>query len=150
MNNNASSDNTFPLFLLLNKNINDNEIKSFLSNSNYAKKEIKEYIYLSSAIDGWSLCFRNNILEAIYLYNSVKPYSQYTKELPYKLNFSLVNTDIVQYFGDSKSKGGGNYPIWISYDHLGIEVHFLNMVWADNKNPITFFCLFDKDSKSNK
>ncbi len=143
----------YPLFQLFNKRIESEEIKKFLAeecNNKYERKEIKEYIYISAPSMGWSTCFRNGILEAIYLYNSVKPYEQYKKKLPYKLNFDLVNSDVVQYFGDTKSKGGGNYPIWLSYDHLGIEINFLGMDWNDRKNPITFFCIYDKKSKEGK
>jgi hypothetical protein len=43
----------------------------------------------------------------------------------------MNNQDIVRRFGDTKEKGGGSVPVWLSYEHLGIGFTFLNKNWED-------------------
>ena len=45
-------------------------------------------------------------------------------------------------FGDTKEKGGGSIPVWISYEHLGISFNFLSKNWSDDQNPITDITVF--------
>jgi len=143
------------LYDLIDKNINDKIIQDFVSETEKSEtdniiqtKEIKEFKYINSIQRGWSLCFKNNILESIYLYTKLKPPNQeYKGKLPYGINFSLFNEDIIGFFGDSKQKGGGTDAIWIAYDHIGLEINFYNKEWNDQKNPITFIVLFNKNYK---
>jgi hypothetical protein len=48
----------------------------------------------------------------------------------------------VRRFGDSKEKGGGTIPIWIRYEHLGVEFQFQSKDWNDTANPIEHIKLF--------
>ena len=50
-------------------------------------------------------------------------------------------------FGDTKDKGGGSLPIWIRYDHLGLEFSFEFKDWSDPQNPINHIKIF-KPTKS--
>jgi hypothetical protein len=50
----------------------------------------------------------------------------------------------VRCFGDTKDKGGGSEPIWLKYEHLGIQVTFVNKDWADAENPISIIKFFKK------
>jgi hypothetical protein len=59
----------------------------------------------------------------------------------------MVNKNIVEIFGDTINKKGGNTPVWLSYENLGIEFNFLNSSWSDTANPIIFICIF-KPSKN--
>ena len=70
--------------------------------------------------------------------------SKYPHYLPFCLNFEMVNSQIVKKFGDTKHKGGGNLPIWIRYEHLGLEFGFLNKDWNDNNNPIVYIKVFKR------
>ena len=54
----------------------------------------------------------------------------------------MKNQDIVRRFGDSKDKGGGSIPVYISYEHLGVSFNFLSKDWSDQQNPITDLTLF--------
>ena len=47
-------------------------------------------------------------------------------------------------FGDTKHKGGGSLPIWVRYDHIGIEFGFQGNNWADTANPIVCIKVFPK------
>jgi len=57
----------------------------------------------------------------------------------------MVNKNIVELFGDTPIKKGGNLPVWLCYEHLGIEFNFLNNSWNDTENPLIFICLFTAD-----
>ena len=47
-------------------------------------------------------------------------------------------------FGDSKDKGGGSLPIWIKYEHFGLEFGFQSKDWADSQNPIVYVKVFKR------
>lgn len=49
-------------------------------------------------------------------------------------------------FGDTKHKGGGSLPIWVRYDHIGIEFTFLSKDWTDAANPIVHIKVFPKSA----
>jgi len=53
----------------------------------------------------------------------------------------MVNKKVVEIFGDTPKKKGGNVPIWLCYENLGIEFNFLNNSWNDTENPIIFICI---------
>ena len=137
---------------LIDLDIQDENIQKFLKNIpfDYKVKEIKDYIYLNYFEYGLSLCFKNNLLESIILYNqSIHGYKQFNQQLPYNLSWNFKNLDIVSKFGDSKIKGGGKGSnIWIAYEEHGIEFNFLNKLWDDIENPIIFITLF-KPKKNN-
>ena len=85
------------------------------------------------------------LIEYVTLYNEqVEAYSKYPYMLPYKLTWDKFNTDVVKRLGDTKNKGGGSIPIWITYEHLGIGFTFQNNDWADCQNPMTMITLFAK------
>lgn len=54
----------------------------------------------------------------------------------------MKNQDIVKKFGDTKDKGGGTVPIWIRYEHIGVEFQFVGTNWSDIQNPIEHIKLF--------
>jgi hypothetical protein len=135
-------------YSLLDKDINsfDDIFKSL--DSDYKVKEIKNYTYVSFNKEGISFCFKDRVLECIYLYNEgIQGFNFYKSELPYGLNFKFLNRDIISYLGDSKTKGSAS-GIWISYPHLGLELTFLNKVWEDSENPIIFISLFKPEVKA--
>ena len=73
-----------------------------------------------------------DLIEYVTLYNEqVEAYSKYPYTLPFKLTWEKYNTDVVKRLGDTKNKGGGSIPIWITYEHLGIGFTFQNNDWAD-------------------
>ena len=43
----------------------------------------------------------------------------------------MKNQDVVKKFGDTKDKGGGTLPIWVRYEHIGIEFQFVGKDWND-------------------
>jgi len=62
----------------------------------------------------------------------------------------LVNEEVVKRFGDTKDKGGGSIPIWVKYEHLGIEVQFRGKDWNDAANPIEHIKLFKKTKEQTE
>jgi len=117
-----------------------------LNNNNYTDyilKEFKDIKYFSNFDKGISLCFKNDILDSIFLYNeNINKFHKYKNKLPYSLNFDMKNVDIIQFLGDTPKKGGGNYPIFLNYPNLGIEINFIEKDWNDLNNPISFIILF--------
>jgi hypothetical protein len=66
-------------------------------------------------------------------------------KLPFNLSFEKhKNMEVVRIFGDTKHKGGGSLPIWLRYDHIGMEFGFLFKDWADTANPIAYIKVFTK------
>lgn len=57
---------------------------------------------------------------------------------------NMKNQEVVKRFGDTKDKGGGTIPIWVRYEHLGIEIGFKNRDWNDTANPIDHIKIFPK------
>ncbi len=55
--------------------------------------------------------------------------------------------DVVRIFGDTKHKGGGSLPIWLRYDHIGMDFGFLFKDWADAANPIAYIKIFAKSDE---
>ena len=99
-------------------NIND-----LINNDNYSDYKLKEFKnikYFSNLNKGISLCFKNDILDSIFLYNeNIDKFHKYKNKLPYSINFNMKNVDIIQLLGDTPKKGGGNYPIFLNYPNLG-------------------------------
>jgi hypothetical protein len=85
-------------------------------------------------------------LEYLDVFSSLSDnFSPYPYQLPFGISFEHTkNQDIVRKFGDTKHKGGGSLPIWIRYEHIGIEFGFQGKVWADAANPIVYIKVFQK------
>jgi hypothetical protein len=132
---------------LLDLKIEDENIQKIINIFPDLKKKIMgKYTYLNLIYQGVSLCFYENILQQIYFYNEgIQNFKQFKGVLPLNINFQMKNKNIVEYLGDTKKKGGGSCPIWLSYDHLGFEVTFMGNSWADLENPITHLCIFTKE-----
>ena len=62
----------------------------------------------------------------------------------------LNNEAVVKKFGDTKDKGGGTIPIWVRYEHLGVEVQFKEKDWSDAANPIDHIKLFKKTKEQSE
>jgi hypothetical protein len=136
---------------IIGRDINNSIIKELIESYVYERKEIKEYKYLKFKENGFCLCFKNDLLECVFLYNQgVENYNKFSFNLPYKLVWSYTNKTIVEIFGDTKVKQGGNVPLWLSYPHLGIEFTFLGKSWSDINNPIIFITLFNKEIDNSK
>lgn len=120
-------------------------IKSISQIKSFTDKD-KNIVYISCYNEGISLCFENNILNAIFYYNEgVQHFKQYKGKVLYDINISkMKNVDIVEYLGDTPKKGGGKYPIHLSYPLLGIDISFLSSNWNDTNNPITYITLYQK------
>jgi hypothetical protein len=73
------------------------------------------------------------------LFTGLYPYS-----LPFFINFEMRNREIVMKFGDTKHKGGGSLPIWIRYEHIGLEFGFQGKDWNDAENPIVYIKVFKR------
>lgn len=85
----------------------------------------------------------SDIIDFITLYNeSVETFSRCPFKIPFGLTFDHKNQDVVRRFGDSKEKGGGSIPIWVNYEHLGLQFSFQNKDWSDAQNPITHIMIF--------
>ena len=136
-------------FEYFGKNISTNFFQPLLSESQIKQINQKSitYTYVSNYSKGYSLCFENNILNSIFYYNEgIQHFKEYKGVLPYNISLSkMKNVDIVKYLGDTPKKGGGKYPIYLNYSHLGIEITFLNSNWNDTDNPIIFISIFEKD-----
>jgi len=84
-------------------------------------------------------------VEFVVLFNEqADRYKAFPYKLPYKLTFKFKSEDIVKRFGDTKDKGGGSVPIWVKYEHLGVEVQFQGKDWNDAANPIDHLKLFKR------
>ena len=112
--------------------------------SDYKLKQFKDIKYFSNFNKGISLCFKNDILDSIFLYNeNIDKFHRYNNKLPYLINFDMKNVDIIQLLGDTPKKGGGNCPIFLNYPNLGIEINFIGKDWNDLNNIISFIILFN-------
>jgi hypothetical protein len=131
-------------FDLLGKNITDTTIQTIIKDHpNYKVKEIKNFEYVNFNENGMCLCFQEKVLQYVYLYNdNIEGYKQYKGKIPYNVSWDLRNKQIVEKFGDTKSKGGGSVPIWLAYKRLGVEFTFLGKIWEDLENPIIHICIF--------
>lgn len=139
---------------LIGKNYDDDEILQILNLCpNYKEKEINNinnmrYFYVTFVDYGFSFCFRNKVLDCIFLYREgYQGFKQFKGEIPYKISWDYKNKNIVEYLGDTKIKQGGNVQVWLSYPHLGIEFTFLGKSWSDLENPIVMINIFKKENK---
>lgn len=65
------------------------------------------------------------MIDFVVIFNEIKDkYNGYPYKLPFKLNIGHKNQDVVKKFGDTKDKGGGTIPIWVRYEHKGLEFQF--------------------------
>lgn len=137
----------YDLYKLLGKSILGEEFQHILTTfPAHLRKEIKNYTYVNYMQDGISFCFLNNSLDSYILYNeNIHGYKQFKGKLPYNLKWTYVNKNIVEFFGDTKSKGGGTIPIWLAYDKLGLMITFLGKLWNDTENPITHMQIYKKN-----
>ena len=142
-------------FSLLSLNIESpvfNEIKSNQETKikKYTNKNSSIQTYISNYTLGISLSFEDNILNAIFFYNdNIEKFSKYKGMLPYNLDIEkMKNVNIVEYLGDTPNKGGGKYPIFLSYKYLGIEITFLGCNWNDLENPIVYISLYKKEENN--
>mmetsp|Transcript_53853 Transcript_53853/g.99537 ORF Transcript_53853/g.99537 Transcript_53853/m.99537 type:complete len:253 (+) Transcript_53853:108-866(+) len=116
--------------------------------TNVDSKTFKECRYLNAKTLGLSVRLQpaeNGIVDVIFLYNQgVQGFEQYKAgPLPEELTWSDVGRDVVQRFGEPSDKfGGGRLAVGISYDTLGLDVHFVNNTWEDAENPISFIGVF--------
>jgi len=137
-------------FSLIGKNITDPDIQYILnSNKSFKTKEISNHLYINFLEEGISLNFLDKRLTTIFFFNEgVHGYKQFKGMLPYKITWEMKNKAIVEKLGDTKIKGGGNVPVWLAFNNLGIEFSFLGKLWADTENVMTHISLFQKE-KSN-
>ena len=85
----------------------------------------------------------SHTVDFVVLFNEqADRYKAFPYKLPYKLTFKLRSEDVVKRFGDTKDKGGGSVPIWVKYEHLGVEVQFRGKDWNDAANPIDHIKFF--------
>ena len=136
-----------------NEYFNKLNINDLINNNNYSDYKLKEFKnikYFSNLNKGISLCFKNDILDSIFLYNeNIDKFYKYKNKLPYSINFDMKNVDIIQLLGDTPKKGGGNYPIFLNYPNLRIEINFIGKDWSDLNNTISFIILFN-DNKNEE
>ena len=84
-------------------------------------------------------------IDFVVLYNfKADRFAAYPYQLPYSLNLGMVNSEVVKIFGDTKDKGGGSLPIWVRYEHLGIEFTFESNIWDKTDNAINHIKLFKR------
>lgn len=96
---------------------------------------IKDTTYLSSL--GLSLALSDNILK----YISIFP--DYTGQLPFGLDFSEKNSQIIRRLGEPDKKTSSRaLGIEITYLRLGLSIEFVNFDWEDLENPIKSLILF--------
>ena len=136
-----------------NEYFNKLNINDLINNNNYSDYKLKEFKnikYFSNLNKGISMCFKNDILDSIFLYNeNIDKFHKYKNKLPYSINFDMKNVDIIQLLGDTPKKGGGKYPIFLNYPNLGIEINFIGKDWSDLNNTISFIILFN-DNKNDE
>eukprot|EP01135_Chromosphaera_perkinsii_P004601 Nk52_evm1s291 gene=Nk52_evmTU1s291 len=112
-------------------------------------KEVRGAYFENYKCLGLSLCFEENRLDAIHMYNEgFDEYEQYKGALPYHLDWQDVNANVVRKFGEPSDKGGGRIPVWISYDNKGLQVDFKSIDWNDVNNPMTCITIFDPKSQN--
>lgn len=139
------------LYNLLSKACEDELILNFKKNyPKFTEKQIKNHFFIKFEEIGISLNFTDGLLTHIYLNNSqIQGFQKYKGTLPYNLKFDdFKNKNIVEYFGDTPNKGGGNCPIWLEYKRVGLEFNLRGMFWNDLDNPINTICLFKHEENN--
>ena len=101
---------------------------------------------------GLSLSFSNGIFSSVFLYGQFdKKFKAFTGKLPYFLDFSMNNADVVSFLGEpNKKMGGRTVPISITYERQGIEFTFVSPIWDITDNKLNFICLFPKNVNKNE
>lgn len=133
---------------LLGEKWESKKLQEFLEKQKIKDPLIKEYSdvkYYEYKKHGFSICILKNSgkIDSIFCYNKgCYGFDKYSGPLPYNLSFDLFNSDIVSKFGEPDKKGGENMPVWISYESKGLQIDFINKIFEDNKNPISFFTFF--------
>lgn len=137
---------------MLGKSFDDAQVAQFLSSldkNHEQHKECKSFpdksSYLSYKPLGLQfLILKNQIIDAIFLYNKSNVFKPYAQVVPHQILLSMSNVDVVKKFGEPSKKGGGGRTgnIWISYEKLGIQFDFQGSDWNDLKNPIQMITLF--------
>ena len=100
-------------------------------------KTFSDCSYISCKALGLSmrLCppSQDGVVDVVFLYNDgVAGFNAYqSSALPSGINWSHKSRDVVMLLGEPSDKTGGNrMPVQISYEVLGIEIHFKhNSCW---------------------
>jgi hypothetical protein len=149
------------LLLLLGRDITDHAVDAFIGDSRTRIVRFEYYGYIEFKANGISLIFNERIahndsrekslyLAAIHFYrNNLAGYKQYSGAFPLGIHFYDSEVEIIEKFGSSPKKGGGEFssvlkkpiPIWLQYELDNYVFHFeldskglLEMVTMSLKN----------------
>lgn len=108
--------------------------------------------YISAQKFGIQLVVTDETLKYVYLYGfNHKKFRPYEGKLPYGIDFSRNLKSVIEQFGEPNEKGGGRMmPVWVSYDHLGMEIQFQGSQFQDPKNPISHISIFPECNQDPK
>lgn len=106
--------------------------------------EDRKTIFFSNYEKGISYCFEGGKLNSVFFYNEgIQHFSLCKSKIPYGISIDKAKIyEIIQYLGDTPKKGGGKYPIFLTYLHLGLEITFLGPSWEDKDNTIAYVSSF--------